>query len=169
MTFRESKLVLCATDLAGWARATAARDALSLAAFLDDWYRRCGAVLRPRGGRIVKFMGDGCFAVFPEEACLLAVDAALELARDSAAVGAPHQLQLDVGVNLHLAIVAEGELGPDDDRRYDVFGSAVNHLFRMGGGPGVRISEPLYRRLPNERRAPWQRTRPPATYTLARG
>jgi hypothetical protein len=28
-------------------------------------------------------------------------------------------------------------------------GSGVNHLFRMGGGTGIHISEPVYRQLPN--------------------
>jgi class 3 adenylate cyclase len=76
-------------------------------------------------------------------------------------------LAVTPGVNVHLAVVAEGDLGAGADRRYDVVGAAVNHLFRMGGGPGVRISEPVYQRLPGERRAPWRRQEPPATYTLA--
>jgi hypothetical protein len=52
---------------------------------------------------------------------------------------------VELAANLHLAVVADGELGPDDDRRRDVVGNRVNHLFSMGGGPGVRISEPVYR------------------------
>ena len=50
---------------------------------------------------------------------------------------------------------------------HDVIGSGVNHLFLMGGGAGLRISEPIYRQLPNEHRAPWRKQRPPATYTFA--
>jgi len=39
----------------------------------------------------------------------------------------------------------------------------------MGAGPGVRISEPVYRQLESERRAPCaadEADEPPATYTL---
>jgi hypothetical protein len=36
----------------------------------------------------------------------------------------------------------------------------------MGGGTGVRISEPVYRRLPDDRRGRWQKQKPPATYTF---
>jgi hypothetical protein len=38
----------------------------------------------------------------------------------------------------------------------------------MGGGAGIRISEPIYRKLPNERRGPWQKSKPPATYALSK-
>jgi hypothetical protein len=36
----------------------------------------------------------------------------------------------------------------------------------MGGGPGTRISEPVFRQLPSEAREAWNKHRPPATYTF---
>jgi hypothetical protein len=45
-------------------------------------------------------------------------------------------------------------------------GAGVIHVFRMGAGPGVRISEPVYRKLPSGERTPWRKNQPPATYTL---
>ena len=160
----ETKLVLLAADLAGYTRAATHEDALAIAGFLDPWYRACADVLRARGGRIVKYMGDAVLAVFPEDRALDAVEAATELrARLHAQRGS---WRVELGVNLHVAIVAAGEVGPDDDRRYDVLGSGVNHLFRMGAGAGIRISEPVYRQLPNERRGVWSKHRPPAMYTL---
>jgi class 3 adenylate cyclase len=161
---RERKLTLVNVDLAGYTRAATKYEALELAAVLDEYYRRTAQTLCAHGGRVVKFMGDACFAVFPEERCADAVDAVLALERASAASGSGG-LGLALGGNVHLAVVAEGELGPEDDRRYDVIGSGVNHLFRMGGGTGVRISEPVYRRLPDDRRGRWQKQKPPATYT----
>jgi hypothetical protein len=47
-----------------------------------------------------------------------------------------------------------------------VIGSGVNHLFNMGGGSGLRISEPVYRQLANDARGVWRRNKPPATYSL---
>ena len=166
MEISESKLVLLSVDLAGYTRATTALDAVSVARFVDAWYRQCAGVIRKRGGRVVKFMGDACLAVFPHDAALAAVDAAAELADAVPALAASHGVPVRLGGNVHLAIVAEGEFGPDDDRRYDVLGSGVNHLFLMGGGAGLRISEPVYRQLPNERRGAWQRHKPPATYVF---
>ncbi len=165
MSIRETKLVLLTADLTGFARAVASLDALTIATMLDDWYRRAATVIKQRGGRVVKFMGDACLATFPEDTCLGAVDAAGELASTVAALNQTRGLKLDVGVNVHLAIVAEGELGPEDDARYDVLGSGVNHVFMMGRGPGVRISEPVYRQLPDARRGEWDKHKPPAVYT----
>jgi adenylate cyclase len=163
MTFRETKLVLFTADLAGYARATAHMEALAVAEFLDGWYRSIDAIAGKHGGRVVKYMGDGFLGTFPADSCVAAVDAALELLElDHRAAG----LKVEVGVKIHLGVVAEGEVGAD--RRYDIFGSAVNHLFRMGGAGLVLISEPVYRQLPNERRGPWQKNHPPATYSLAR-
>lgn len=163
MFFRETKLVLFTADLAGYARATADMEALEVAAFLDGWYRALDAIIGAHGGRVVKYMGDGCLATFPAEQCVAAVDAAIEIRRLDHRTTAG--LPVDVGVKIHLGIVAEGEVGTD--RRYDIFGSAVNHLFRMGGAGSLLISEPVYLQLPDERRGPWQH-HPPATYSLAR-
>ena len=162
---RERKLTLVSVDLAGYTRAAARYEALELCSLLDDYYRRVAGEITRHGGRVVKFMGDACFAVFDEDRALDAVDAVLALERD---VVGPQGLGLSLGANVHMAVVAEGELGPDDDRRYDVIGSGVNHLFRMGGGAGVRISEPVYRCLPDERRGRWDKMKPPATYVYRR-
>jgi adenylate cyclase len=165
MEIRESKLVLFTADLAGYTKACASRDALSIAHFLDAWYVDCARVLRGRGGRVVKFIGDAVLAVFDEARALDAIEAASELA---AALRARRDdgWRVDLGANVHIAVVAEGDYGPADDRRYDVLGSGVNHLFLMGGGSGIRISEPVFRQLPDDRRAAWVKHRPPATYAL---
>jgi class 3 adenylate cyclase len=168
MSFRETKLVLVAADLAGYARAMASLEALAVGALLDDWYRRSSRIVRAHGGRIVKYIGDACLATFPDEKCGEAVDAVLELERDLERWTAERRLKLELGASVHVAVDAEGDFGPDDDLRYDVLGSGVNYLFTMGRGSGVRISEPVYRRLPNERRGPWMKNRPPATYSLSR-
>jgi class 3 adenylate cyclase len=73
---------------------------------------------------------------------------------------------LRFGANIHLGTVAEGEIGPEVDRRYDVFGAEVNHLFRLGGGAGIRLTEPVYRRLPNDARGLWEKHKPPAVYSM---
>ena len=165
MSLRESKLVLFTADLAGFARACASHDALAIAHFLDPWYRASARTIRGRGGRVVKLIGDAVLAVFPEDHAVAAVDAAAELVT-ALREHRSEAWRVELGANIHLAIVAEGELGPEDDPRYDVLGTGVNHLFLMGGGPGIRISEPVYRALPNDRRDAWTKHRPPATYAL---
>ncbi len=44
--------------------------------------------------------------------------------------------------------------------------AGVLHVFRMGAGPAIRVSEPVYRKLPNDERGGWAKHQAPATYTL---
>jgi adenylate cyclase len=149
--FTLETLVLFAADLAGYTRTVATRDAIAVAELLDRYYAEVARIVQAHGGRMVKVMGDGCFAVFPAARCVDAVDAGHALL--SLDLGEP---TLRMGIAIHLAEVASGELGPPGARRFDVVGAGVNHLFRMGGGAGLRISEPVYRMLPDERRAAWR-------------
>jgi class 3 adenylate cyclase len=137
---KETTLVLFAADLAGWTRATAGLDALAVADLASDWYRRCNRAITNRGGRVVKFMGDGCFATFDEGRTKDAVDAASDLETEASSLARERGLPIQVGTNIHVAVVAEGEVDVGGDLRRDVFGSGVNDLFRMGSGPGIRIS-----------------------------
>lgn len=157
--FVVEKLGLVSIDMAGFARWAVRREAIEVAALFERYYVAIGEIVRAHGGRVVKFMGDGCFAVFPEARCVEAVDAALAAMRWDT-----EHTTLRMGAGVHLAQVATGELGVGDDRRWDVVGAGVNHLFRMGGGAGLRLSEPVYRKLPNERRARWRKEEPLATY-----
>jgi len=166
MSFHERKLVLLSADLAGYARWSGNLDAITVATFLNAWYQLCARIIRAKGGRVVKYMGDGCFAVFPEDAAVAAVEAAAALRAELGVLRPPKGPNVDLSSKVHLAVVAEGEYGPADDARYDVIGSGVNHLFLMGGAPGVRISEPVYRKLPNGMRSRWEKRQSPATYEL---
>jgi adenylate cyclase len=165
MTFRETTLVLLTADLAGYARATARLAPLEVAALLDGWYRAIDAIVGGRGGRLVKYMGDGCLATFSADSCVAAVDAAAELQAIDLGGLHPAAAGLAIGVRIHLGTVAEGEVGAD--RRHDVLGAEVNHLFRMAGAGRVLISEPVYQRLPDGQRARWRRQDPAATYAPA--
>ena len=162
--FAERKRVLLVVDLAGSARLVARFDAVRLAELIDAFYAACGRVITAHGGKIVKFIGDGCLAVFDEEAGPEAVTTALELRGAVADALRQFDIEAELGVNIHQAVVAEGNFGPDE--QYDITGTGVFHVFRMGAGPGIRISEPVYRQLPSGERSPWNKQRPPATYTF---
>jgi hypothetical protein len=63
-----------------------------------------------------------------------------------------------------MATIIEGEYGAGRSAAFDVIGAGVIHAFRMGAGPGIRISEPVFRRLPNDQRRAWHKRQAPATY-----
>jgi class 3 adenylate cyclase len=160
----ERRLVLVMVDLAGFTKAIAPLSSMQLAELVDDFYRLMAEVVISHGGRVIKFVGDGCLAVFDEDDALAAVTCVHDAIAPVRALGERHGVALDVGANVHLSVVVEGELG---GRATDIVGAGVVHVFRMGAGPGIRISEPVYRKLPNDQRGPWRKHQPPATYTFA--
>lgn len=109
------------TDLEGFTAFTADHGDEAAVGLLAEHHRAAGPVIRSRGGRIVKRMGDGLMLVFPEpEAAVLA---AVELLGTG-----PEPLRLRAGVHLGDAVVT----------RDDVLGHVVNVAARIteqaGGG-----------------------------------
>ena len=102
------------TDLEGFTRFTADHGDDAAIALLDDHHKLVGPIVRSRGGRIVKRLGDGLMLLFPAgEAAVLA---ALELQET-----APDPLRLRAGVHLGEAVVT----------RDDVMGHVVNVAARV--------------------------------------
>ena len=165
MGFPERQLVTVVVDLANFTHSVRGMDAPAIAGLVDRFYHQVHDAAADHGGRVVKHLGDGCLVVFPADQAVDAVDFVESLRSHVEDMATPSGGRLGLGANIHLSTVAEGELGPD--RRYDVVGAGVIHTFRMGGGEGIRISEPVYRKLPSERRSGWTKRQPPATYTRA--
>ena len=159
----EQRLVMVMVDLAGFSKAIAPLSSMQLAELVDAFYRLMADAIESHGGRVIKFIGDGCLAVFDESDAVAAVSCVGDVVEPIRALGRAHGVALDLGANVHLSVVVEGDLG---GRSTDIIGAGVIHVFRMGAGPGIRISEPVYRKLPNDQRGRWAKHQPPATYTL---
>ena len=108
------------------------------------------ASLRPHGGQVLKFIGDGMLAIFSfeeqtaAETCRRALDAAIEAMRNvdrlneaRAAAGLP---AASVDLALHLGEVLYGNVGATDRLDFTVIGPAVNEVARIEA-----LCEPLGR------------------------
>jgi class 3 adenylate cyclase len=164
--FEECPLVLVLADLAGFTRAVAHLPVVAIAEVVDRFYSLCGELVAAHGGRVVKFSGDNCLAAFDPAAAPQAVAYAVAVRDAVRSMGHDSQLDLDLGANVHLATVVTGSFGTGSAAIDDVVGVGVIHTYRMGAGPGIRISEPVYRKLPSGERTPWRKHQPPATYSL---
>ena len=158
--------VVVVVDLAGYTKAYQAKDDQEIAAFLDAYYAICDARITEAGGTLVKFMGDGCLAAFSADRAVEAVEVVTTLRQEIETLANEHGITVRVGANVHLTSVISGALGAGASRRFDIVGRGVNQTFLMGRGPGLRISEPVYRKLPSGARAPWNKHKPPAIYHL---
>ena len=164
LEFRERALVMVLMDLARFTQVMSELSLRDTAEVLDEFYRVAEDAVGLDGGRVVKFVGDGCLAVFEPDDALAAVDCVGSVAEQVRHLGTSRGVAMDIGANVHLATVAEVRLGAGGVS--ELVGTGVIHVFRMGGGAGVRLSEPVYRKLPSDRRSPWRKRQTPATYTL---
>jgi adenylate cyclase len=90
------------TDLEGFTRFTAKHGDEAARSLLADHHRMIGPIVRGRGGKVVKRLGDGLMLSFPEAEA--AVYAALDLAE------VPADLRLRAGVHAGEAVVTADDL-----------------------------------------------------------
>lgn len=109
-----ARMVVAFTDLEGFTRFTERNGDEAASALVADHHRTVGPIVRSRGGRVVKRIGDGLLLTFPEpEAGVLAC---LELVETP-----PEPLRLRAG--LHVGDVVQ--------TRDDVVGHVVNVAARV--------------------------------------
>ncbi len=119
---------------------------------LDEVFETLAASLRPRGGEILKFLGDGMLAIFPfedmtrEDTCRRALDGAAEA---MAAVDRLNAARCEAGkpaaaidLALHVGEVLYGNIGAVDRLDFTVIGPAVNEVSRI-----ETLCEPLGRKV----------------------
>jgi len=109
-----ARLTIAFTDLEGFTRFTERRGDEEASHLLVEHHRTVGPIVRSRGGRVVKRLGDGLMLSFPSSEA--AVLAAIELLP-----AAPEELRLRAGVHC-------GEVMTTRD---DVIGHVVNVAARV--------------------------------------
>ena len=102
-----TEVAIAFTDFEGFTRFTARNGDEAARSLLAEHHRQVGPIVRSRGGRVVKRLGDGLMLSFPSAEA--AVHAALDL------VDVPAALRLRAGVHCGVAAVM-----PDDLIGHDV-------------------------------------------------
>jgi adenylate cyclase len=135
------RAVLWYADIRGFTATADAVPGLTLIELLDEVFETLTATLRPRGGQVLKFLGDGMLATFAfdegdrAETCRRALDAAAEamaaldaLTAARASAGKP---VATVDLALHLGEVLYGNVGAADRIDFTIIGPAVNEVARI--------------------------------------
>jgi adenylate cyclase len=134
------RAVLWYADIRGFTAIADTTPGLVVIELLDEVFETLTALLRPRGGQVLKFLGDGMLATFavdatPDEICRRA----LEAARDAmAAIDRLNSARREAGkpiaevdLALHLGEVLYGNVGAIDRLDFTVIGPAVNEVARI--------------------------------------
>ena len=161
--------VIWYADIRGFTPISDAAPGAVIVDLLNDVFEIMTASLRPRGGQVLKFIGDGMLATFSfeeadrAETCRRALDAAIEAMQQlgalntiRAAAGVP---VASVDLALHIGEVLYGNVGASDRLDFTVIGPAVNEVGPHRGV--VRAARPLRSRLAGVRRRRHRRRRPP--------
>jgi adenylate cyclase len=129
-------------DLRGFTPLTEKLPAARLLDLLNAYFELVAAAVTPRGGEILRFMGDAMLIVFPADrrgelgpACRAAVEAALEaferaeqVNRQRCQDGCP---EIRFGIGLNAGKVVYGNIGAPDRLDFTVIGPAVNRAARL--------------------------------------
>ena len=103
-------------------------------ALLNDYFDALSDPIERHGGEILKFMGDGLLAIFPEDAAH-AVDAVADICRSMAALNrrrlAEGRAALGYGVGVNYGDVMYGNIGSRTRLDFTVIGPAVNVASRL--------------------------------------
>ncbi|MET0500348.1 MAG: adenylate/guanylate cyclase domain-containing protein [Candidatus Binatia bacterium] len=146
------RAVLWYADIRGFTPIADTTPGLIVIELINAIFETLTASLRPRGGQVLKFLGDGMLAIFPfvdatqDETCSQAIDAAAEamegLDRLNAARQEAGKPIAVVDLALHLGEVLYGNIGAVDRLDFTVIGPAVNEVARI-----ETLCEPLRRKV----------------------
>ena len=127
------------SDLIGFTRISDTTSPEAVLALLNDYAEEQVDAIEAEGGHVLKFIGDGMLAIFPDDdtarGCRRALAAASDLRRRIAAVnerrGAAGLPVTDTHLALHVGELLYGNLGSPRRLDFTVLGAAVNMAARM--------------------------------------
>jgi adenylate cyclase len=133
------RAVVWFSDLVGFTRISDNASADQVLTLLNDYAQAQVEEIEAHGGHVLKFIGDGILAIFPDDdttiACMRALDAAVRMRQRIAALNvrrAASDLPVtDTHLALHAGELLYGNLGGPRRLDFTVLGSAVNEAARI--------------------------------------
>ena len=133
------RAVVWFSDLAGFTRISETVGPAGMLALLNAYAEVQVDAIEAHGGHVLKFIGDGILAIFPEEgaapACARALDAAVDCRARMAALSAERKAAdlpvVDAHLALHVGDLLYGNVGSPRRLDFTVLGPAVNEAARI--------------------------------------
>ena len=135
------ELVFAITSVSAATAAGRGHDDLEMAAVLAEYYALVAEAVRPSEGRVVKVIGDGVLVVFPLHRASDAVQALRGVQSSANALWEAVDPRCRVQIRVGSGAVATGAMGPPGAERFDIYGTALNDLFKMPAGDFVITPE----------------------------
>ncbi|HEX8068603.1 MAG TPA: hypothetical protein VF546_01540 [Pyrinomonadaceae bacterium] len=129
------------TRVPGATAACAAHGDARTVALLAAYYALVAEAAAGAGGRVVKVMGDGTLVIFPAGRVRETVGALRALQARGTRLWRGFDERCRVEVKVGAGEVVCGLLGPPGDERPDIYGAALNRLFKAAWGEFVLTPE----------------------------
>jgi len=129
-------------DLRGFTALSETLPSARLLELLNAYFELVADAVMPRGGEVLRFMGDAMLIVFPSErrgdlgpACRAALQAALDAFERAEAINRARRLEgcpeIRFGIGLNAGTVVWGNVGARTRLDFTVIGQAVNRAARL--------------------------------------
>ncbi len=132
--FALEPLVLALATVDGTTVACRTHGDRETATVLAHYYALAADSVADVGGRVVKVIGDGVLLTFPLPRAKEAVAALRQLQAAGTALWSAFDSACKVRIKVDSGTVATGMMGPPGAEHFDVYGTALNELFRAPGG-----------------------------------
>ncbi|MDD2707899.1 MAG: adenylate/guanylate cyclase domain-containing protein [Verrucomicrobiae bacterium] len=159
----ETDLLVAFSDLTGfakWMRGIPAREAFETLGLYTEFI---GQVIEPAGGKVVKFIGDASFIVFPIEKTDAGILALHRIKTEGDRWCQARQMPCRHNIKIHVGPAACGMIGTASEKRFDVYGETINTAALLKGN-GLIMTAQTFRSLAAETRKLFKKHTPPITY-----
>jgi class 3 adenylate cyclase len=142
-------------------------DSVAVFNLLNEFAKTILGLVEKTSGHVVKFIGDACLLVFPEESVDEGVLAVMEIRKQCEELFTRRSIPTALRINIHFGEVAIGLLGDEKHARIDIMGDSVNVAATLGRGEHrgkILISPQTFRKLSPGTRKLFHKYTPPILY-----
>lgn len=132
---------------------------------MSAYFEFVGDIIEDSGGKVVKFIGDEGFIVYPAKQVNGGVLALMALKESGDAWLAERHLPCRNIVQAHFGPVICGPVGTRSDKRFDVYGETVNIAAKLRSD-GFAMTPEVFHKLDANTQKLFKKHRPPVTYRL---
>jgi len=127
----ETELVFAISSVAGSTAACATHGNIAALAMSTKYYELGYESVRVAGGRVVKVLGDGILFAFPTARAADAVAMLKRFQQEGTEMWQAYDARCRVQVKASAGKLLETEVGPPGNEHDDLFGHALNMLFKL--------------------------------------
>lgn len=129
--FQSKELVFAIASVNGASAACTEHGNLAAAEQLNAWYKLVAEHIQDVDGQVVKVIGDGLILTFPATRASEAITALRTLQQRGTASWEKFDKRCRVQLKAGIGALVAGPFGPPGQERDDVYGEALNKLFKM--------------------------------------